>query len=140
MVKSMPSAHPENTNVDLTLSFVPMVAMEMWLPVMSAAVEWHAKIFGIVTDTQCEWLDFANRRLAAHMALSQHLGACRSFQQAGSVYAEFFQIAATDYRKRFGEIAKPDAQALGGTRHDIHLASTSVRLGQPGLDAAVGPR
>jgi hypothetical protein len=87
--KYSPSARAENANSDLRLFFRPMVAIDIWLSAMSVAVEWNGKILKIVTTLNKDWLDLANRRLAAYMALPQYLGACRSYQAVYSVYAEF---------------------------------------------------
>jgi hypothetical protein len=58
----------------------------MWLPVMRAAAEWNANILEIVTGSRREWLDFANRRLAAYTALPQDIATCRSYR-IGFVYS-----------------------------------------------------
>jgi hypothetical protein len=126
MFKYSSSACPENAHPELTMFFGPMAVVEMWLPVMSAAVDWNAKIIEIVTDAQRHWLDFANRRLAANMALPQDLGTCRSLGNVSIVYADFFQKAITDYQMQFSEIVKPDDQADSATETDLRYANTSA--------------
>jgi hypothetical protein len=122
----LPSARAESARPDFARFFGPMEALQSSLPVLSAAAEWNGKIFGIVWTLNEEWLDFANRRLAAHMALPQDLGACNSLQDVCSVYADFLEKAVTDYQKQFAEIAKPDVQAVSAPISDIHYASTSA--------------
>jgi hypothetical protein len=88
-----PSSCPENANLDLTLYFGAMDALEMWLPAMSTAPECNAKIFEIVTALNRDWLDLAARRLAAYAALPHQFGTCRSFGGLCTLYADFLQRA-----------------------------------------------
>jgi hypothetical protein len=124
MFKSSPHAYPENASPELTFFLGPMVAIEMWLPVMCAVVDWNTDIIERVTHSQREWLDLANRRFAAYMAVPQYLGSCRSFENVCSVYADFFQKAVTDYQKPFAEVVKPDIRADSAA--DIHYANISA--------------
>jgi hypothetical protein len=49
------SDRPEDANAELATFFVPVNAIDLLLPVISAAHEWNAKIFGA-------WFDLAIRR------------------------------------------------------------------------------
>jgi hypothetical protein len=74
-----------------------MNVIEMWLPIMSAAVEWNDKIFAIMTSINQEWLDFVGRELAAGTVLPKHLAACISLQDACNGYADFIQKAVSQH-------------------------------------------
>jgi ABC-type nitrate/sulfonate/bicarbonate transport system substrate-binding protein len=49
MFKYSPSARAENADPDVAMLFGSMDAFEIWLPVLSAAVELNGKFFEIVT-------------------------------------------------------------------------------------------
>ena len=102
------STLPVNADPAFAMFFEPTAAIETWLPVMRAAVEWQSNIFEMVTDSQREWFDFANRRVKACTALPQDLGGCESYQNVCIVYADFFQTAVADYQKLFTALVKPD--------------------------------
>jgi hypothetical protein len=65
----------KNVDPELAIFLLPKHAIDVWLTAMSAAIEWNAKLFEVVTGAQRAWLDFAIRRSAAHMALQRDLGA-----------------------------------------------------------------
>jgi hypothetical protein len=53
------SNRPENVDPQLSMFLLPTYAIDVWSPVMSAGLEWNAKIFDAVTAAQRAWLDFA---------------------------------------------------------------------------------
>ena len=108
MSRYSPFARPENADPSLAMFSGPMDAIEMWVPVWRAAAQWNANFFEIVTGSRREWLDFANRRLAAYTALPQDIATCQSYQNVCIVYADFLQTAVADYQKLFTALVKPD--------------------------------
>src|ERR671923_1779064 len=103
-LNNSPSTLPVNADPAFAMFFEPTAAIETWLPVMRAAAEWQTNIFEMVTDSQREWFDFANRRVKAYTALPQDLAGCEPYQNVCVVYANFFQNAVTDYQKFFTNI------------------------------------
>ena len=101
----------KNVDPELAIFLLPKHAIDVWLTAMSAAIEWNARIFEVVTGAQRAWLDFAIRRSAAHMGLQRDLGACRSYEDLYTVYDDFFHDAVADYQKRFAPDPRPVSAA-----------------------------
>jgi hypothetical protein len=117
MFKYSPSARAENADPDAAMFFGSMDAIEIWLPVLSAAVELNGKYFEIVTTLSNAWLNTVSRQLAEHMTLHQQLGSCTSFQDFWGVYADYFQKATNDYH---AEIVRRDGGAFTRTKAELH--------------------
>ena len=97
----------ENVDPELLMSLLPTYTIDVWSTGISAAIEWNAKIFEVVTATQRAWFDFAIRRSAAYMALQQNLGACKSYEDFDMIYADFFHDAVARYDKLFAPDLRP---------------------------------
>jgi hypothetical protein len=106
MTEKSSSSGGEKADWTITMLSVPMAAIELWRPVMSAAVEWNRKVSEIAFGLNKEWLDFLNRRFAEDIALQEHLGPCKSFEEVWGVYADFSKKAVDDYQKEYAEIVK----------------------------------
>jgi hypothetical protein len=71
MLNDSPSARAESAKLNSTMFFEPMEAIQMWLPVVSAALDYHGKIFEIFATLNRQWLE---------------------------IYTDFLQEPLTDYR------------------------------------------
>jgi hypothetical protein len=107
MLENSPSARAESANSNYTIFFGPIEAVQVWLPVISAALEWNGKMIGMATTLNQEWLDVISRRLSENMAVPQYLCTCKSFHDVCSVYVGFFEKAIIDYPKDFVEAGSP---------------------------------
>jgi hypothetical protein len=75
-------------------------------PPLTMMTDVNGKLFEGMTAFAKEWGDFLNRRLAATMALSQQVAACKTTNEMQKVYAEFFQQASVECLEEVEQITK----------------------------------
>jgi Phasin protein len=78
----------------------------MTQPPLTVMTDMNGKLFEGITACAKEWGDFFNRRLAANIALSQQVAACKTTDELQKVYAEFFQQASVQCLKEVEQMTK----------------------------------
>ena len=106
MLEKSSSARGESADLNAAMFFVPLEAIQIWQPLLSAAMEWNGRILEIVTTLNKGWLHFANRRFEEDLALQEHLWGCKTLQDVWGVCNEYSQKAVNDYQRGFAEIAR----------------------------------
>jgi hypothetical protein len=101
----------KDVDPELAIFLLPTHAIDVWLTAMSTAIEWNAKSFEVVMAAQKAWLDLAIRRSAAHVGLQRDLGACKSYEDFYTIYADFFHNAVAHYQKQFALGLRPVSEA-----------------------------
>ena len=103
-------------------------------PPLTAMTDINGKLFEGITAFTKEWGDFLNRRLAASIALTQQLAACKTTDEMQKVYAEFFQQASVQCREEVEEMTKINMSLADGTIKAMQRLNENFALSSPKND------
>jgi hypothetical protein len=101
----------------------PTALLGLWNPFLIAMAHFDGHVAEGVATLFSEWQHFVIHRLTRDMQLLQQLANCKSPDQIGAAYAEFWQRAFADYAEEFATLNKLVTGTTNKAISHMHSAS-----------------